>query len=125
MPTALVVDDDGLSRSLVAQALTTAGFQVLQARDGFHAIAILSRSARDIALAVVDTEMPGLHGWEVIRFARRKSPRIRVLRLGRRDDAAPSADYRPLEALPSLSKPITSARLLASVKRRRRSPARC
>ena len=123
MPTALVVDDDGLSRSLAAGTLAAAGFQVLQARDGFHAVAILSRRAGDIALAVVDTEMPGLHGWEVIRFARRKAPRIRVVRLGRREDSAPGAEYRSLESLPSLSKPFTSATLLASIGRTRKAVA--
>ncbi len=123
MPTALVVDDDGLSRSLAAHTLAAAGFHVLQARDGFHAIAILSRQASDIGLAVVDTEMPGLHGWEVIRFARRKAPRIRVLRLGRRDDPVPSEEYGSLESLPSLSKPFTAAKLLASIRLRRKALA--
>jgi len=123
MPTALVVDDDGLSRSLAARTLAAAGFQVLQARDGFQAIAILSRQATDISLAVVDTEMPGLHGWEVIRFARRKAPRIRVLRLGRRDDAVPGPEYDPLVSLPSLSKPFTPARLLRWIRRRKKVPA--
>jgi two-component system C4-dicarboxylate transport response regulator DctD len=123
MPTALVVDDDGLSRSLATRTLAAAGFEVVQARDGFQAIAILSRQASDISLAVVDTEMPGLHGWEVIRYARRKAPRIRVLRLGRRDDAVPAPEYRPLESVPSLSKPFTPARLLGSLKRRKKAPA--
>lgn len=116
MPTALVVDDDALSRSLAARTLAAAGFHVLQARDGFQAVAILSRQASDIAFLIVDTEMPGMHGWEVIRFARRKSSRIRVLRLGRRDDAVPGAEYGPLVSLPSLGKPFTPARLLAKIK---------
>jgi DNA-binding response OmpR family regulator len=123
MPTVLVVDDDGLSRSLAARTLAATGFHVLQARDGFQAVAILSRQASGIALLIVDTEMPGMHGWDVIWFARRKAPKIRVLRLGRRDDAVPGAEYGPLASLPSLGKPFTPARLLEKIQRKRKALA--
>lgn len=123
MRTALVVDDESRCRTNVAQTLTDAGWQVLEARDGFQAIALLSRRWQEIGLLVVDTEMPGLHGWEVIRFARRKAPRVRVLRLGREADTAPAQEYRAFERIPTLEKPFTSAELLASLRFRRRAHA--
>jgi two-component system chemotaxis response regulator CheY len=115
MKTVLVVDDEVLFRVRAAAALSDAGFRIIEARDGFHAIAVLSRRWREIAAVVVDTEMPGVHGWEVIRFARARAPAVRILRLGREDDAAPAAEYRIFEALPTLEKPFTPEALLAAV----------
>jgi DNA-binding NtrC family response regulator len=113
MKTVLVVDDEGPSRARAAQTLSDAGFRTIQARDGFDAIAVLCRRSREIAAIVVDTQMPGVHGWEVIRFARARRPAVRVLRLGGVDDVAPGPEYRALESLPTLEKPFTPEALLA------------
>jgi two-component system, OmpR family, KDP operon response regulator KdpE len=118
--TVLVVDDDPRCRAMIAASLTAEGFNVLEASDGYQAIGVLCRPSPDLHLLIVDTEMPGLHGWEVIRYARSRAPRLRTLRLGRCDDAPPGAEYHALRSVPCLSKPFTSDRLLASVRRRAR-----
>jgi DNA-binding response OmpR family regulator len=101
---------------MIARTLHEKGFEVLEAGDGYLGIGILSRRSKDLGLLVVDTEMPGVHGWEVIRFARSKVPRIPILRLGREDDVVPAGDYEPFRALPAVPKPLTPATLLASVR---------
>ena len=108
---------------MVAAALTDEGFEVLEASNGYQATGLLSRPNHHIRLLIVDTEMPGLHGWEVIRFARSRALKLRILRLGRCDDAPPGAEYHVLRAVPCLSKPFTPDRLLASIGRTRRSRA--
>ncbi len=123
-PTVLVVDDDPLCRSMVATTLSRQGFEVIVASDGYQAIGALSRCHQTIRLLIVDTEMPGLHGWEVIRFARSKISKLRALRLGRCDDVPPGAEYQTLRSVPCLSKPFTPDRLLASLRRRRRRALR-
>ncbi|HKT58607.1 MAG TPA: response regulator [Gemmatimonadales bacterium] len=112
-PTALVIDDDRMSRELAAGALEKKGFHVIVARDGFEGIGALLRAGRALALLVVDTEMPGVHGWEVIRLARSKAPRARILRLGRPDDHVPGSEYDGLQTVPTVSRPFTEAELLA------------
>jgi DNA-binding response OmpR family regulator len=118
--TVLVVDDDPRCRAMIAASLSDEGFNVLVASDGYQAIGILTRPSLSILLLIVDTEMPGLHGWEVIRYARARDPRLRTLRLGRCDDIAPGAEYQSLRSLPCIPKPFTSRELLATVHRRMR-----
>lgn len=117
-PTALIVDDNPWYRELAAGTLRQRGLEPLVARDGFEAIRLLSRRPPRLALLIVDTEMPGVHGWEVIRFARGTTPGMPILRLGRPDDEVPGVEYRALVAVPVLPKPFTVAQLLASLGRR-------
>lgn len=115
-PAALVVDDNPMCRELVAQVLREEGFRVALAKDGFQAILALFSRERSPALLIVDTEMPGVHGWEVIRCARSKARRTRILRLGRPEDEIPGPEYRPLQRVPVLRKPFTQADLVASLR---------
>lgn len=89
---------------------------MVEAQDGYLAIGILSRRSKEIGFLVVDTEMPGVHGWEVIRFARSRAPAMPVLRLGRKDDVVPANDYEPFRALPAVAKPLTPAALLEGMR---------
>ncbi|MFW6012539.1 MAG: response regulator, partial [bacterium] len=60
MATVLVADDEEGVRSFVAEALETAGHQVVQAADGDAAAHLLER--RSFQLLVTDLKMPGLDG---------------------------------------------------------------
>jgi CheY-like chemotaxis protein len=114
-PAALVVDDNPICRELAARALRKQGYHVTEATDGFKGIRVLVGHPGGIKLLVVATEMPGVHGWEVIRVARGKG-NIRIIRLGRPEDQAPGAEYRALEMLPTLRRPFTEAALVASLR---------
>jgi CheY-like chemotaxis protein len=118
----LVVDDNPMCRTMIAEVLRNSGASVLVATNGYQAIGILSRRSPEIDLLIVDTEMPGVHGWEVIRFARTQVRKMRVLRLGRLEDTAPGPEYETFSALPSLAKPFTSARLLETMRQRFKLP---
>jgi DNA-binding response OmpR family regulator len=114
-PTVLVIDDDPRCRASIARTLLDQGCDIVEASDGFRGISVLSRRARELDLLLVDTEMPGVHGWEVIRFASRIAPKLRIVRLGRLDDLVPAADYTGFQALPVLEKPFTLSELRARV----------
>jgi DNA-binding response OmpR family regulator len=113
-----------MSRAMTARTFQDHDVEVLVAKDGYQGIVLLSHRSRDLALLIVDTEMPGVHGWEVIRFARMKAPKIRILRLGRPDDVVPAPEYELFRVLPSLAKPFTSAVILATARGQFRFPAR-
>src|SRR5439155_3230833 len=60
----LVVDDDALSRRLLAQLLTAAGYKCRVCKDGSEALEIIH--ARLPSLLLLDFDMPGLNGAEVL-----------------------------------------------------------
>lgn len=64
----LVVDDDEGVRTVVSWQLEAAGYHVVQADDGVHALADLRESRPD--LVVLDLSLPGLGGLDVLRRVR-------------------------------------------------------
>ena len=67
---AVVADDDGQMRSLVAMVLREVGFSVLELSDGLALVDYL-RSSASPALLVTDLQMPGFTGLQAIRYVRR------------------------------------------------------
>jgi DNA-binding response OmpR family regulator len=65
---ALVVDDELLMAELVGQALHQRGFQVVRAHDGETALRCLQEMVPD--LIVLDRQMPGMDGLEVLQKVR-------------------------------------------------------
>ncbi|HYC78703.1 MAG TPA: sigma-54 dependent transcriptional regulator [Planctomycetota bacterium] len=70
--TALVADDDALSREFLAEAVGAAGFDVRTASDGVEALALLERDEPDVV--VTDLRMPGKDGLEVLKAAKARRP---------------------------------------------------
>jgi CheY-like chemotaxis protein len=63
MRTVLIVDDDADLRHVIAQALATEGFRVLEARDGADAFAVLRQDPLPDAI-LLDLGMPHMTGWQ-------------------------------------------------------------
>jgi CheY-like chemotaxis protein len=70
----LFIDDDELSRELFQTALSTEGYEVCVAKDGFAALAQLHGALPD--LIVTDLKMPNMSGFEFLSIARRRFPQI-------------------------------------------------
>jgi len=60
----LVVDDDAISRRILAQLLTAAGYKCRVSKDGSEALEIVH--AAPPSLLLLDFDMPGLNGAEVL-----------------------------------------------------------
>jgi EAL domain-containing protein (putative c-di-GMP-specific phosphodiesterase class I)/DNA-binding response OmpR family regulator len=72
----LLVDDDDTVRRFFVRALTRAGFDVAEARDGPEGMA---RIAEDVpSVVVLDNRMPGMSGLDVLNELRR-DPQTRTL----------------------------------------------
>lgn len=75
----LVVEDDAFVRSHAISSLEGIGYQVIVARDGPEAMALL-RSGAECDLLFTDLVMPGgMTGWELAKFARGLNPKLKVL----------------------------------------------
>jgi putative two-component system response regulator len=64
----LVVEDEDISREILAQALTQFGHEVILASDGAEATALIERNLP--SLVISDWMMPGMNGLELCRWIR-------------------------------------------------------
>jgi CheY-like chemotaxis protein len=64
----LIADDDEPTRRLLRERLTRAGHRVVEASDGWEALAIAS--SQELSLALIDVRMPELNGIETLERLR-------------------------------------------------------
>jgi len=75
----LVVDDEKGVRTLVHRILSAAGYDVLEATSGDHALELVAESEADIQALVTDVVMPGLDGKELADELAHRFPGLSVL----------------------------------------------
>jgi CheY-like chemotaxis protein len=112
----LVADDDPVSRAVVAAMVRKAGFAVTLANDGESAWTALSGNPAP-PLALLDWEMPGLDGTEVVRRLRSKmtSTPTYVILLTSRGKTADIVSGLKAGANDYITKPANHEELLARV----------
>jgi len=75
----LVIDDEAIIRTVIAEVLEESGYQVLAAEDGPSGLKIL-QSTRRIDLLVTDVGLPGgMNGRQVADAARLVRPGLKIL----------------------------------------------
>lgn len=73
----LVVDDEAIVRDSIGEWLRDAGYDVIQAEDGYKALEIVG--LKKVDAVVVDLKMPGIDGLEVLKEIKRKTPETNVI----------------------------------------------
>jgi len=120
----LVVEDDPHIREIVRFALTKAGMEAIEARDGAEALHKADLHAPD--LIVLDIGLPEIDGLEVCRQIRRKAE-TPILFLSARDEEIDRILGLELGADDYVAKPFSPRELVARVnailKRARAAPA--
>jgi len=104
--TLLVVDDVEENRDLLSRRFVKRGFQVLTADSGPTALAILEEQPVD--LIVLDVNMPGMSGLEVLEKLRErnKASRLPVIMATARTDSSDVVEALELGANDYVTKPI-------------------
>lgn len=122
-PTVLVVDDDKKFLTFLTRTLKRGGFAVMTAHDGCEVPDLLAQSRVDVLL--LDLQMPGMNGWELMRQLRAKTvgpgsnapPRVpKVVVLSGRNEDDTAAFVRRLGADAYLTKPSWGDQILATVR---------
>ena len=112
--TVLVADDDGALRETLVEILRLSGYRVLQAADGEEALAVLSQESVDVLL--LDLQMPGMDGVEVLESLPPPPPKVILLsafaRYSREDIARMGLGSKVTRAL---QKPVPPVKLLAAI----------
>ncbi len=79
MPVVLIVEDEPLVRSIMADALQEEGFTVLEAANAAEAALILE-TRPDITVVLTDVEMPpGARGFDLVTEASKRWPHVRAV----------------------------------------------
>ena len=73
LPTILLIDDDMVSREVVATVLTLGGYTVHTAEDGSESLAMLDTGVCTPEVILMDTQMPGLSGSALVEQLRARS----------------------------------------------------
>jgi CheY-like chemotaxis protein len=79
-PTALVVEDDDIQRSIVALLLEECEMTVIECDSGEDAARVLRDSGRDLTMIYADAHLLGdMSGIELARLARQRFPNAHVV----------------------------------------------
>lgn len=114
--TILLVEDEEAVRAFASRALSTRGYNVLEAENGEIALDIVEESGDNIDLVISDVVMPNLDGPSMARKVREKYPDIKVIFIsGYTENAFADELDRPEDFL-FLPKPFSLKQLASKVK---------
>lgn len=113
----LIIDDEDQPRRMLYQALTRAGYEVVEARDGNEGLARFREAPTD--LIITDILMPEKEGLETIIDLRREFPHVKIVAMsgGGRTGSLNFLDIaRRLGAQCTLPKPFGLQDMLKAVR---------
>ncbi|EFL53060.1 response regulator receiver protein [Solidesulfovibrio fructosivorans JJ]] len=112
--TVLLVDDEAGLTAVLAKRLTARGLTVKTAGSGEEGLSIL-RDDKDIALTVLDINMPGLDGLETLKALKSLRPEVEAIILTGYPSVESALEGMRLGAYEFLSKPCDTEELYARV----------
>jgi CheY-like chemotaxis protein len=115
LPIILIVEDDHLVQSVIEEALTEGGFEIVITSSGKQAIELLDSSEGKFRALVTDINLgrEQLSGWEVARHAREISPHFPVVYMS--GDSAEDWASKGVPHSIMLAKPFAPAQLVTAV----------
>lgn len=111
--TILIVDDEALIRNVIKEYLLNEGYKVLEAKDGFDALRVISDNKVD--LIVLDIMMPKMDGFTCLSEIR-KTKNIPVIMLSARKEETDKLNSFDLGVDDYVTKPFSPKELVARVK---------
>ena len=116
----LVVDDDRSVREMLARVLAGEGYMVLAAVDGTAAVEIAA--ATKIDLVLLDSNLPGMGGWNTFERLTAANPSLAVIIITARSNQLFTALGAGVGAL--LEKPLDFPKLLETIRQLLVEPAK-
>ncbi|MGH7311668.1 MAG: response regulator [Candidatus Rokuibacteriota bacterium] len=111
--TILVVDDDGEMRAIIRAFLEGEGYRVLEASSGDQAMVILETERLDVA--ILDKEMEGMSGLDLLSYLRHRCPEVRVILITAFGGRQVAEEAQRRGAHSYVEKPFRVARILQEV----------
>ena len=110
----LVVDDDAEMRALLSDVLGRDGYEVVQAQDGAEAIVALRAGEFDVIL--MDKNMPGPSGLDLLPGLHRTCPRSRIIMMTAFGDVPSYVEAAEKGAVAYLFKPFRMDEMKATIR---------
>ena len=112
----LVVDDEPMARTLLRLMLVRAGFEVVEAEDGYDALDKLKEDEPDVM--ILDVMMPGIDGFHVCETVRAapNTSNLPIIMLSAKTDLESVKRGLRLGANKYLTKPISPEELTRQVR---------
>lgn len=112
----LVVDDEPMARTLLRLMLVRAGFEVVEAENGYEALDKLKEDEPDVM--ILDVMMPGIDGFAVCETVRAESDTVDlpIIMLSAKTDMESVKKGLRLGANKYLTKPISPEELTRQVR---------
>jgi PAS domain S-box-containing protein len=101
----LVVDDEEALRTLLGKALGWKGYKVSTASTGLEAIEVLSDTTTPLDAVLLDLNMPGASGIDVMKIIRIARPNLKVLVLSGHLTASARIEFEQLGQRDFIQKP--------------------
>jgi signal transduction histidine kinase/CheY-like chemotaxis protein len=113
--TILVVEDEAAVRELACEFLKSAGYSVLEAKNGAEALGTIARNTTTIHLVLADMIMPRMGGAELAERLKKERPELKVLFMsGYSEHAGEESGKISPQAI--LTKPFSIATLIGRVR---------
>lgn len=120
-PSVLVVDDDPEMRALLLDVLRNEGYEVTEAKDGTEAVRALRARSFDVIL--MDKNMPGPSGLDLIPGFRRVCPGSQIIMMTAFGDVASFMEAAEKGAVEYLFKPFRMEEMKAAIRKALESDA--
>lgn len=115
MDKVLIVEDEKVTRTMLAKILEKEGLQVVEAVDGSQAVELFRRESP--AIVILDLIMPVMGGIETIRVLKEIDPSVPVIISTASGDTATAVETMKLGAYDFLVKPVEPGKLIITVRR--------
>ena len=115
LPLIMIVDDESKIRRIVAANLERAGYDVMSAADGIHALGIFARQNPKPDLILMDVMMPEMDGFECAQAIQNQSDVPFIFMTAKTDSSSKLKGFE-LGADDYVCKPFSMEELLARIK---------
>jgi len=110
-----VVEDEAAVRELACEFLKSAGYSVLEAKNGAEALGTIARNTTTIHLVLADMIMPRMGGAELAERLKKERPELKVLFMSGYSEHA-SEEPGKISPQAILTKPFSIATLIGRVR---------
>lgn len=111
--TVLVVDDDPHMRAVLRDFLEREGHRVIEEASGEQAIDVVEAEPLDVV--ILDKEMPGMNGLDLVSFLRHRVPSVPIIFITAFGGARVAEEAQRRGASCYLEKPFRVARVLEAI----------